>query len=69
MGLDHDIRKDIYDKVQTMTIEDIQKFQNDYVKDSKYTILVLGDKNKLDIKTLEKYGTVRYLSLEEVFGY
>lgn len=69
LGLDHDIRKDLYDKVQTMTIEDIQKFQNDNVKNSKYTILVLGDKNKLDIKTLEKYGAVKYLTLEEIFGY
>ncbi len=69
LGLDHDIRKDIYEKAQTITMEDIQKFQADNVKDSKYTILVLGDKNKLDIATLQKYGTVKYLTLEEVFGY
>lgn len=69
LGLDHDIRKDIYDKAQTLTLEDIQKFQADNIKDSKYTILVLGDKNKLDIETLQKYGTVKYLTLEEIFGY
>jgi predicted Zn-dependent peptidase len=69
LGLDTDIRKDIYDKVQSMTIDDIQKFQSENVKDSKYTILVLGDKTKLDIKTLEKYGNVKYLTLEEIFGY
>ena len=69
LGLDYDIRKDVYEKVQPMTIEDIQKFQNENIKDSKYTILVLGDKNKLDIKTLEKYGPVKYLTLEEIFGY
>jgi predicted Zn-dependent peptidase len=69
LGLDYDIRKDIYDKSASITIEDIQKFQNENVKDSKYTILVLGDKDKLDIKTLEKYGPVKYLTLEEIFGY
>ncbi len=69
LGLDHDIRKDIYEKAQTLTLEDIQKFQIDNVKDSKYTILVLGDKNKLDAETLQKYGTVKYLTLEEIFGY
>ena len=42
LGLDHDIRKDIYEKAQTLTLEDIQKFQADNVKDSKYTILVFG---------------------------
>ena len=69
LGIDYDIRRDVYNKVQSMSIEDIKKFQNENVKDSKYTILVLGDKNKLDIKTLEKYGKVEYLTLEEVFGY
>jgi hypothetical protein len=31
--------------------------------------MVLGDKNKLDTKTLEKYGKVTYLDLSDVFGY
>ena len=69
LGLDHDIRKDIYEKAKTITIDDIKKFQADNVKDSKYTIMVLGDKNKLDIETLSKYGSVKYLTLEEIFGY
>ena len=69
LGLDYDIRKDIYDKAQSLSLDDIQKFQQEHVKGSKYTILVLGDKNKLDTKALEKYGTVRYLTLEEIFGY
>lgn len=69
LGLNEDIRKNIYEKVLTMSLEDIQKFQKDNVKDLNYTILVLGDKDKLDIKTLEKYGNVKYLTLEEIFGY
>ncbi len=69
LGLDHDIRQDIYEKAQTLTLDDIEKFQKENIKDSKYTILVLGDKNKLDIETLQKYGNVKYLTLEEVFGY
>jgi predicted Zn-dependent peptidase len=69
LGLDHDIRKDIYEKSSSITIDDIRKFQDENVKSSKYTIMVLGDKDNLDIKTLEKYGTVKYLTLEEIFGY
>jgi len=69
LGIDHDIRKDIYDEALNMTLDDIKKFQEKNVKGSKYTILVLGDKNKLDIKTLEKYGKVKFLTLEEIFGY
>jgi len=69
LGLDRDIRKDIYDKALNMSLADIRQFQEKNVKGSKYTILVLGDKNKLDIKTLEKYGKVKFLTLEEIFGY
>lgn len=69
LGLDHDIRKDIYDKLQNFTMADIKKFADDNIKGSKYTILVLGDKDKLDMATLQKYGTVKFLTLEEVFGY
>ena len=31
--------------------------------------MVLGNKNLLDVKTLEKYGPVTPLTLEEIFGY
>ena len=69
LGLDYDIRRDIYDKIPSITMKDVKNFQESNVKNSKYTILVLGDKSKLDKKTLQKYGNVKYLTLEEVFGY
>jgi hypothetical protein len=31
--------------------------------------MVLGNKAELDVKTLENYGKVTPLTLEEVFGY
>jgi len=69
LGLEKDIREDIYKEISTMTLDDVKEFQENYVKDSHYTILVLGDKDKLDIGTLEKYGKVKYLTLKEIFGY
>jgi hypothetical protein len=30
---------------------------------------VLGKKDGLDMKTLEQYGKVTFLSLEDIFGY
>ena len=69
LGLDYDIRKDVYQKIPSMTLNDIKNFQNKYVKSDKYTIMVLGDKSKLDIPTLEKYGKVIFLNLSDVFGY
>lgn len=68
-GLLTDVRKDVYDKVSTMTFENVKAFQDAQVKNKPMSILVLGKKDLLDIKTLEKYGTVKYLTLKDVFGY
>ncbi|MBR9833257.1 insulinase family protein [bacterium] len=68
-GLDYDIRKDVYEAVPNMTMADLKAFHEQYIKDSKYNIMVIGKKNGLDIKELEKYGPVTYLTLEQVFGY
>ena len=34
-----------------------------------YTILVLGNKDELNINALKEYGEVKFLTLEDVFGY
>ena len=69
MGLDHDIRKDVYEKIPSIGINEITAFQKNFVKGKPYTILVLGDDKMLDMNTLKKYGKVKTLSLTEVFGY
>ena len=68
-GLKTDIRKDTYAKVATMNFTDIKAFQDSQVKNKPASFLILGKKEALDIKTLEKYGTVKYLTLKDVFGY
>jgi predicted Zn-dependent peptidase len=69
LGLDYDVRKSIYDNIPNITLDDVKAFQQKDIKDRKYTILVLGDEKKVDMKTLESYGKVTKLNLQEVFGY
>src|SRR6478609_6848955 len=69
LGNNTDIRKDIFEKVQNYTFADIKTFQEQTIKNKPRTVLVLGKKENLDMKVLEKYGTVKFLTLEEVFGY
>lgn len=64
-----DVRKTIYEKIKTMTYEDIKKFQESNIKGKPLTVLVIGDRNNIDMKILEKYGTVKTLTLQEIFGY
>jgi zinc protease len=69
LGLDYDIRRDVYSQVRNMTMTDLKSFHDSYIQNSDYTILVLGDRSKIDIETLKKYGDVEFLTLEDVFGY
>lgn len=69
MGNSYDMRKDVFAKVPSMNFADIKSFQLAHFKDKKYNIMVLGNKNTLDIKALETYGKLTYLKLEDVFGY
>jgi zinc protease len=69
LGLDYDIRRDIYKNIKTMTFADIEAFQKKYLKGKKKIMLVVGSKDKIDFSALSKYGKVQQLTLKEIFGY
>lgn len=60
---------DIYNKVPSLTIDDVVNFNNKYIKNKPKTYIVLGNKDQVDLKKLEKFGKVQILTLEEIFGY
>jgi len=69
LGINHDIRKDVFKGAQSMTLDDIKAFHRDHFKNRNFVMLVLGNKEQLDLKTLQKYGSIKELSLETIFGY
>ena len=68
-GLKEDINKTLYEGIQKLTLDDVVKFQQEFIKDRPYTYCILGDKNDLDMKYLRSLGKVKFLSQEEIFGY
>ncbi len=68
-GLDHDIRKDVYDRLDKMTIREIKDFFEKHVKGRKYQIMIIGNVKDLNLAVLADYGEIKYLTLEELFGY
>lgn len=68
-GVNYDLRKDVYEKAKNMTLEDLEKFQNDYIKGRKFNVVLVGDRSKINMKELAKYGQVQEISLDELFGY
>jgi predicted Zn-dependent peptidase len=69
LGLDYDLRRDVYDQTQNMTFAELQKFQQAKIRGQNQVILVIGSKDRLNFKELAKYGTVQQLTLKEIFGY
>lgn len=68
-GIKHDIRKDIYNNIQNMPIDKLEKFFNKKVKGKNFTFLVLGNKKHLKMDVLKKLGKVQELSLKDIFNY
>ena len=69
LGLDYDLRRDVYTSTQKMTFSELQKFQQTKVRGQNQVILVIGSKDRLNFKELAKYGQVQQLTLKEIFGY
>ncbi|MGI4867630.1 MAG: M16 family metallopeptidase [Janthinobacterium lividum] len=69
LGLDYDLRRDVYEQTQNMTFSELQKFQQSKIKGQNQVILVIGSKDRLNFKELAKYGDVQQLTLKEIFGY
>ncbi len=69
LGLKTDRRKEIFEKVPSLTLADIKAFQEEWVKNRTYTYYILGKEAELDLKALEKYGPIQKISQEELFGY
>ncbi len=69
LGLSESLDRQIFEAVQTMTLEDVKAIQEKWVKGRCYTYGILGDKKDIDISYLKTLGPVKEVSPEEIFGY
>lgn len=67
-GYSTDPRKELFDAIPAITLQDVVKFQQEYVKNKPFTYYFLGNINSLDTKSLENIGKVKVLSQDEIFG-
>ncbi len=69
LGLTEDRSKQLFEKVQSMTLEDVKAAQRKWVKDRHYVYGILGDIKDLDMNYLRTLGPVETVSQQEIFGY
>jgi len=67
-GINYDIRKDTYNHAKETNIEDFKKFFDTKIKDKNFTMLVMGNKKTTNLAELRKLGTVKELTLDQIFG-
>jgi predicted Zn-dependent peptidase len=68
-GLNDDIRKKIYTAVDKVGYNELKQFHTEYIANKPYTYCVVASEKKLTTEAMGKYGEVKKLSLEEIFGY
>lgn len=68
-GLDEDPNKNIYEKVQSLTLNDILGFQQKYIKNRSYFNTLVADPELVDLSTFQEAGKVQKVSVDEAFGY
>lgn len=68
-GIDHDIRKDIYDQMKTISFADIKQLHDGELSQKPYTYCIVASEKKVSMDDLKKYGEVKKLSLDQLFGY
>lgn len=69
MGWKEPLRKQNYQAYQKLTMQDLVNFQKQYIKGQKKSYLVLGKESEIDFNKLAKFGKVKKLTLDQIFGY
>ena len=68
-GLDHDLRRDNYVAYSNLTLDDLYRYHNTTLSKKPYTYAIIASEKRINVNDLKKYGEVKKLTLEELFGY
>ena len=68
LGIDYDINRLLYEKIPTLTLADLVRFEQQYIKGKPLRYLILGKEDELmETDALSGLGTVRRLTLNDIF--
>ena len=69
LGLTEPREKQVYEKVNSLTMDDLLATHAKWIKGRPYVYAILGDPTDLDMDFLKTLGPVQQVTLEEIFGY
>ena len=68
-GLTEDPAKQLFEQVQSLTLQDVVKFQQQYIKGRHYYNALVTDPKLVDLDIFRAAGKVQQVSVDEAFGY
>lgn len=67
LGLEGDPRRDRFERLQDMTLEDLTEFHEEHVRERPKLISIMGDLERMDREALQALGEIRELDVGTIF--
>lgn len=68
-GLDEDLRRQNYAQYRVLTLNDLYRFHQNTLAKQPFTYCVVASDKRIRLDDLKKYGELKVISLEDLFGY
>ena len=69
VNINYDQRKDVFNDIPAFSMQDLKSFHDNHINNDNYTYMVLGSVDEMNMELLKKYGQVKILELDDIFGY
>lgn len=69
LGVEYDLREKVYKETQSINLENLTDFYDNYIKPVKFNTAIIGNKENLDREAVKLLGEFHEVTLEEIFGY
>lgn len=69
LGIDYDIRKDIYKAIETTTLEEFGNEFKKRISDKTFTTILMGDSSKMKLEDIKDFGAIEELNAKQLFGF
>lgn len=69
LGVHHDLRKDMYQEIEKLSLKELTEFYNSKIKPLHFNTAIIGKKENVNMEAAEKLGGFTEVSLEDIFGY
>lgn len=69
LGIDYDLRTDLFEEIEKLSLHDLTQFYNSNIKPIDFNVAIIGKRENLDMESVGKMGAFKELSVEEIFNF